>query len=120
MKEILLVFTCIFINESTHSSSNFMVVGIISATNNVCPNDVDDKFSLIVDEKCWKYDAKSNRDDPSYGITSDSRENFPDETRLATNDCNLFCRIYFKYETIIYLITFSTDTAAKLADENDV
>jgi hypothetical protein len=120
VKERLLAFTCIFINESTHSSSNFMVVGIISATNNVCPNDVDDKFPFIIDEKCWKYDEKSNKDDPSYGITSDSRENCPDAIRLATNDCNLFCRIYFKYETIIYLITFSIDTAANLADENVV
>jgi hypothetical protein len=39
-----------------------MVVGIISTTNNVCPNDVDDGIPVVIDEKCWKYDEKSNKD----------------------------------------------------------
>jgi hypothetical protein len=31
-----------------------MVVGIISATSNVCPKDVDVENSFVIDEKCWK------------------------------------------------------------------
>jgi hypothetical protein len=41
-----------FSNQPTHPSSNFMVVGILSATSNVCPNDNDDKNPVVIDEKC--------------------------------------------------------------------
>jgi len=48
-----LVFCMCFINNHTYPSSNFMVVGILSATSNVCPNDADeDKIPVVTDEKC--------------------------------------------------------------------
>ncbi len=54
IKYIDSICICILENECTHPSSNFMVVGIISATSNVCPNDVDVKNPVVTDEKCWK------------------------------------------------------------------
>jgi hypothetical protein len=41
-----------FINQQTHPSSNFIVVGIVSATSNVCPNDAGDKTPVVIDDKC--------------------------------------------------------------------
>jgi hypothetical protein len=52
IKYIDSICICILENECTHPSSNFMVVGIISATSNVCPNDVDVKNPVVTDEKC--------------------------------------------------------------------
>ena len=42
-------FTFVFENELTHPSSNFIVVGILSATNNVWPKDGN---ALVIAEKC--------------------------------------------------------------------
>lgn len=75
---------------NTHPSSSFIVDEILSATSNICPNDADEREPVETDANCWKYAPKSKRFEPSYGCTSDARENCPDDSRPATNACRLF------------------------------